>query len=389
MDVKLREIKDRLIEFQCGYEKGKAEQVEDFVREFFLDEEDTSFVGTGALDWNFGIEEISKAIRNCWTKDEEYLKNIKLDIDNSVITIDGDTAAAAVCGSSTAKLDSNSRFNNMLMEIKNGLRVTDNTKLELMNVSQRISRMFYEIELGENYVWPFRTTFFMIKKEARWLFKHVHLSFGANNGWEAWFTDENIPCEYKYIATNSMEGAEVDKIRKILCTIQEGYKKRDISYLENFTNEVFSKNESNYIFGTDEGENFIGSNAGYELTEGDWKYWGNFDINPAGAYIYIHGNMAFVYSKAFLRDEHDIQDEYNSLGDLFHNYILPEDAPSVNKLLRMLWKTTNRVYNAEHGGKYICPMKFIGVLIKSDDNWRFQHMHFSDNIDGMPEERTL
>jgi hypothetical protein len=34
-------------------------------------------------------------------------------------------------------------------------------------------------------------------------------------------------------------------------------------------------------------------------------------------------------------------------------------------------------------------MKFSGVLIKTDNTWRFQHMHFTDNIDEMPEERII
>jgi hypothetical protein len=57
--------------------------------------------------------------------------------------------------------------------------------------------------------------------------------------------------------------------------------------------------------------------------------------------------------------------------------------------MTMLWKTTKRLYDAEHGGRYIAPMKFAGVLVKKDNKWRFQHMHFSDNIDEMPEPRTV
>jgi hypothetical protein len=55
----------------------------------------------------------------------------------------------------------------------------------------------------------------------------------------------------------------------------------------------------------------------------------------------------------------------------------------------MLWKTTNRLYDAEFGSIYNVPMKFTGVLIKKDNKWRILHMHFSDYIDGMPEERLL
>ncbi|MDF2673438.1 MAG: hypothetical protein K0R09_1703 [Clostridiales bacterium] len=258
-----------------------------------------------------------------------------------------------------------------------------------MNVSQQIARTFYEVNLGEDFIWPFRITFMLVNSNSKWMFKHVHLSFGSNNGWEAWLMDENIDNEYKILPVKSKEDKDVNEIRRVLFSIQEGYNNRDVEVLEDFANEVFTRSENSFIFGADEGENFTGPNAGKELCKGDWMYWGDFDINANNAYISIHDSMAFVYSKAFLREPKDRQRTYNSLGDLFHNYLLPSEDSSKGKLLKMLWKTTNRVHYAESNGIFIVPMKFSGVLIKTDNEWKFQHMHFSDNIDEMPEERII
>jgi hypothetical protein len=386
---KTNEIRETLMRFQNEYERKDIEHVNEFVRGFFIDEEDTSLVGTGIWDWHFGINSISDAVKNYWLNDSEYLKNIEFDIDNSIITVEGSTAVAAVCGKSTNRITKEEMFDDMMLKIKKELRGTDNEKIELMNVSQKIARAFYEVNLGENFVWPFRATFLLVNKDSKWMFKHVNLSFGANNGWEFWFTDENIPGEYKTLPVKYEENNEVEEIRRVLYRIQEGYDKRDVSILDDFAKEIFTGDENSFIFGTDAGENFYGPNAGHDLCEGDWIYWGDFDINADKAYISVYDNMAFVYSKAFLRKQKDRQRTYNSLGDLFHNYLLPSEESSEEKLLRMLWKTTNRVHYSEYPGNFIVPMKFSGVLIKTDNTWRFQHMHFTDNIDEMPEERII
>ncbi len=55
----------------------------------------------------------------------------------------------------------------------------------------------------------------------------------------------------------------------------------------------------------------------------------------------------------------------------------------------MLWKINYRLYDAERGKVYLVPMKFTAILVKEKENWKFQHIHFSDIVDEMPKERII
>ncbi|MDF2673437.1 MAG: hypothetical protein K0R09_1702 [Clostridiales bacterium] len=117
-DKGVKEIKDILNRFQKEYDRKDIEHIDDVVREFFIDEEDISFVGTGVKDWNFGINEISDTLNSYWLNGSKFLKNIQLDVDNSIITIEGNTAVAALCGKSMRKIEKEKMFDEMMMKIK-------------------------------------------------------------------------------------------------------------------------------------------------------------------------------------------------------------------------------------------------------------------------------
>jgi hypothetical protein len=389
MNNNMMEIKSLISNFKEEFNKRNLESLDCFVKGYFVDENDTSFVGSGINDWYFGLDSIKKIIRTYWTDKSRYLDDIEIDIDNSVITIEGNTAVVAVSGKSSRNIEEYNLYDQLVDNFKSTLGKDNVKKEELMKLSYKIARAFYETNIGKQYIWPIRMTYFLIKKDTKWMIKHMHFSFGANNGWEYRKIDENTYKDARVIKVKEGCDSETKKIYKLLKKVQVGYNNRDLSTLEDFANCVFANNNSTFIFGTDEGENFYGEKAGYELCKGDWTYWGDFDINADNAYISTCGNMALVYSKAILKYKLQMQGTYDSLGDLFHNYLVPDKIPSKDLLLKMLWKTTKRMYDAELGEEYIVPMKFTGVLIKVNDEWKFQHMHFSDNIDDMPEERII
>ena len=77
----IQNIKEVLAKFQHKYIKNNSYGIDNFISEFFINEEDTSFIGPGSSSWYFGLPQISNGI-NAYREDEhKYLKNIELDID--------------------------------------------------------------------------------------------------------------------------------------------------------------------------------------------------------------------------------------------------------------------------------------------------------------------
>ncbi|WP_346928833.1 hypothetical protein [Clostridium sp.] len=384
----MNEIKARLIEFMNDYNKNNIEDLNEFIDEFFIKEEDASLVGPGLDEWYFGVEEIKESIKDYWIREDKYLKNINLDLENSVIFIEEEVVVIATGGRSTMNIKEQHMYENMMYRLKKDLKRSDVRKEELMQFAYEISRGFFEANLGENYIWPFRCTVFMINRQSKWMIKHINFSFGGVD-YEKVFGHGDIPRKFKNINIIDNCGDEILKIRKTISILQEAYELRDVSLVDKYVKELFTSRNKIFIFGADEGENFSGHEGVSRLLEGDWKYWGDFNLNEENLYIDVHDNIALVYSKAFLKYSSDIQEIYDSLGDLFHEHLLPVEKSIKEKLLKMLWKINYRLYDAERGKVYLVPMKFTAILVKEKENWKFQHIHFSDIVDEMPKERII
>lgn len=385
----VEDIRLFLNRFQEQYSKKNIKKLDNFIKEFFVDEYDTSLIGSGKGDLYFGTAAIKTVFASYWTNEDKYLSNIELDINNSKITIEGNSAVITICGKNTMTIEKQKMYKKMIDKISKNLNQNNVSKIELMRVSNEISRTFYEACQSNEYIWPFRLSGMVIYNGESLKFKHINISFGACNGWESWISSDNIDKSYFMIPAKSKDDSEKKAIMRTLLKLQEAYKDRDINSVEALTEDIFMNTKDAFIFGTDEGENFEGERAAKDLLESDFKYWGDFSLNAENSFISVNGNMAWVFSKAFQRDTDSSQHIYDSLGDLYHNYIITSDKSNEEKLLLMLWKTTKRLYDAEFGSIFNVPMKFTGVLIKKDNKWRILHMHFSDYIDGMPEERQF
>jgi hypothetical protein len=388
-DKVTQQVKESLLKLQDFYYEKDLSRLNDFINESFVSSEDVSLIGTGFKDWYFGLDEVRVAVKNHIENEEEYLNNIEFDMDSCVVTVKENTAMLVAIGKSMQYIPKEKLQERLKEDIKNRFTEEVPSKEELMKISIVISRILFDIYKGDKYIWPFRFTAMLVNEKDRWLFKHIKFSFGSGNFWETRFTSEDFDRSLISMPRKNDSKEETKEIVKVLEKYQEGYKKRDLSILDSYSEEVFANDEQSLVFGTDGGEYFRGKNAAKEITGLDWQWWGDFDLNIDKAYISVHENMAWVSSKAILRKDHSIETVYKSLKELYVDYLPTTNITTEETLLKMLWRTTRRLYEAELGEVYIAPMRFVGVMVKNDGKWRFQHLHFSDNVDGMPEERVL
>lgn len=385
----IQEVKEALLKLQDFYFNKDLNSLDNFIKESFVCSKDVSFIGTGIKDWYFGFEGIKEVLRLHLENEQEYLNNIEFDLDSCIVTVKENTALVASTGKSMQYLPEYKLHERLKEDIRN--RFTDEvpSKEELMQMSIDISRVLFDIYKGDKYIWPFRFTAMLVNEEGKWLFKHIKFSFGGGNFWESRFTSEDFDKDLVSMSRKNNIDEEAKEIIKVLEKYQEGYAKRDLSILDTYCEEVFTNDDQSIVFGTDGGEYFKGKDAAKEITGSDWQWWGDFDLNIKEAYISVYGDMAWVSSKAILRKDHSAERVYNSLKQLYVDYLPTQNISTEETLLKMLWRTTKRLYEAERGDVYIIPMRFAGVMLKKDGKWRFQHLHFSDNVDGMPEERVL
>jgi len=387
-DKAIENIKVSLKKFQEQYNEGNVHGAEAFVKEFFIDEKDTSLVGTGLDSWCFGIENIKDEINSYWTKEEKYLKHIELDIDDTVINLEGKAAVVAISGKSIRNISEEKIYENMINKLSKELNDDNVSRGILAKLLNEISEEIYNMSLGEKYISleekyiePFRVTMVMVNINSKWMIKHMKISFSGNI-LQMTPADHNIEDKFKIIPIEKEDNLEISKIQKILQTFQEAYDKRDINLVDSYGDELLHNDEELFIFGTDQGENFHGFKEGKELFEGDWKYWGDFNLNRENAYISILDNVAVVYSKALIEFTWG-EEKVSKWPKMNLKYYLNETEKSNKEMtyevLTSIASCLDIIVNAKEKPSYA--MKFLGVLVKKEGKWKFNHMHFSNIVE--------
>ena len=376
-------IKETLRNFEKEYIKNDLKNIDNFVNDFFVNEDDTSFIGKGLNDWHFGVENIKSAFKIYWDDSNKLLKNIELDIDKSIISVEGDIASVAINGKSTFINTENDVSKNMVNCMAETLD-KGASRRDLLKLSDEISRTLYNISLGETYICPFRATIVMINNKNIWKIKHMNISC-ALDGREIVLDDENLDDNLKILEIRQKDNEDIKEIKKILDIFQDGYDKRDEKLVDIYGEKLLWNDENLFIFGTDQGEDFYGFNEGKELFESDWKYWGDFNLNRENAYIYVYENVAVVLSKAFITFNFK-EDKVCTWPKQNFDYYKKQDKSKIELLQDMLFSINNAL-NCMQDEKQMLPMKFIGVLVKKEGRWKFSHMHFSDIIEDGQEVR--
>lgn len=117
---------------------------------------------------------------------------------------------------------------------------------------------------------------------------------------------------------------------------QEGYTERDTSILENYMEQLFSK-ENILILGTMPGEIYSGYAEAADLLSSDWLYWGDVSMLTESSNISVRDSVAW-----FSMIGHVVFD-MSSLLDL--------------------------------------PLRVSGVMVRTDQGWKFQQLQFQFDLD--------
>lgn len=117
---------------------------------------------------------------------------------------------------------------------------------------------------------------------------------------------------------------------------QEGYTVRDTSILENYMEQLFSK-ENILILGTMPGEIYSGYAEAADLVSSDWLYWGDVSMLTESSNISARDSVAW-----FSMIGHVVFD-LSSLLDL--------------------------------------PLRVSGVMVQTDQGWKFQQLQFQFDLD--------
>jgi hypothetical protein len=210
MEQIIQDIKSRLINFQEKYNERNFDNIKSYVKEFFVDEEDTSFIGAGLDSWCFGLEKITNMIKTYWEDESNYLEKIELDIDKAVINVENSAAIIALHGKNTRNIKEEKVCEAMIEQLSKTLNNEDLSKSDLIKLSVKITETLNHIEMGEEYVFPFRITIVMVNDGLKWMIKHMNLSYCADD--LNMLNNEKIDDKYKTIPIVNKDSIEIREV---------------------------------------------------------------------------------------------------------------------------------------------------------------------------------
>jgi SnoaL-like domain len=177
----------------------------------------------------------------------------------------------------------------------------------------------------------------------------------------------------------------IEAVRAVLQRFQNGYTARDSAKLDEFMT-LFAFDEDIELIGIGAAKRaatewFIGSPAIRDIVEGDWTYWGNVELDVAGAQIHVRGEVAWlsttgavVQTQAF---DKALPQYLQQLKAILENDEFDPDT----QLIEATHFGMRRLRERLKGVGYAWPFTFVAVLLKSDETWRFHTIHWSMPVD--------
>lgn len=182
---------------------------------------------------------------------------------------------------------------------------------------------------------------------------------------------------------------EIEAIERLLKRFKAGYQKRNIEEVEHFVANTFYNSSEVLVLGTGTGELEIGYDQIIELVKGDWQYWGDVELDTQEANIQVDGNIAWFYLPGHLVQSFQHSKERNeNYLNFVKDHLKDEQIKDEQKVALLNWVLTLTYHQRNQVKRdYNWPLGMSGLVIKKNDVWRIQQLHFAMGMGNYPDER--
>lgn len=378
------EVLELLKRFQEGYTKRDVSLIDSYMDEIFSKDEDVLIIGTGDIEWCLGFEGAREIIESDW----KYWGNVSLNMNNAQISYEKNTAWLYTDAVLTASSGAAERHLKRLLEnVKKIASGDEPPKQRVLEITRSCAWSLLQLEKAGELQWPFRFTAVAVKKEGKWLFHQMQFSFPSIMPCDVRY-DDICRIDHKILKKgNAPEDIQWD-IRSLLKRFQDGYTQRDLNIIDEYMNDLFSKDDDTLVIGTGYGEIMHGFDGARELIESDWKYWWDAIIDIDDAMVSSNGNTAWVAADAYITKTIPEQKYYEGLLEG-----VKEDMESSmdikGKVLHTLEGAASVLCDTQYGEKYFRPFRFTAVFVRRYEKWHFKQIQFSFPTTMAPDVRLV
>jgi hypothetical protein len=182
-----------------------------------------------------------------------------------------------------------------------------------------------------------------------------------------------------------MDAKYFEEVRNVLQQFQDGYKERDMDQLDAFI-ELFVQDPDVELIGIGASERggvewFEGVDKVKEIIQSDWEYWGDVQIDVAGAKINVNGEIAWLTTTGTLEQNDTFDKAMTFYLNQMKEILEAESKDSDEKLLEATHFGLRRLRERLKGVGHKWPFVISAVLQKEAGKWRFHTIHWSMPVD--------
>ncbi|WP_119068213.1 nuclear transport factor 2 family protein [Aggregatilinea lenta] len=160
--------------FQDGYTRRDPGALDAFLAALFVPDDELLVIGTGAGEWCYGREEVRTLIESDWLQ----WGDVELDVRGAVINVLGDVAWVATQGAVASVIGEDAFYQSFLSGVYEHLDSdTLSPQDKVLEIARGVTNVLFETARGDTYIWPFRFTAVLVRRNGRWLFHQIQFSF--------------------------------------------------------------------------------------------------------------------------------------------------------------------------------------------------------------------
>lgn len=182
---------------------------------------------------------------------------------------------------------------------------------------------------------------------------------------------------------DSKEYAEAkEQIKQKIEAFEAGYVSRDVDKLDEFMDEMFTKNGGCFVLGIGDEEVCLGINEVREMVKGDWEYWGQLGLDKESLLVTTDGTSAyFTLNGTSIYSFQDSEERYErylkSIASYFGENSDYRNMSYRARLAQINWQLCTLLSTRKEGlREYLWPLKLSGFMCKEGNTWRLKSMQF-------------
>ena len=126
---------------------------------------------------------------------------------------------------------------------------------------------------------------------------------------------------------------------------------------------------------------FEGVDQVREIIQSDWQYWGDVEIDVAGAKISSKGDVAWVTTTGTLEQTDTFDVAMPLYLDQMQKMLGNESMDADERLVEASHFGVRRLRERLKGGGYRWPFVISAVLMREESQWQFHTIHWSMPVD--------